>query len=69
MKILKYISKIIQFLKSLNRRTNGNVPNQDNYEITHTRFGINLHQPSVPNPASNSLLFHMYSEENEFLFI
>ena len=67
MKTLKYISKAIQFLKSLNLGTKGNTANLDDFEFTHTKFGINLKQAS--GKAPNSLFHQMYAEENETLFI
>lgn len=67
MKTLKYISKAIQFLKSLNLGTKRNTANLDDFEFTHTKFGINLKQVSGKVP--NSLFHQMYAEENETLFI
>lgn len=69
MKTLKYISKAIQVLTSWNGKTKANAADQPDFEITRTRFGINLKQGSAPDKVSNSLFFHMYSEENEALFI
>ena len=67
MKTLKYISKKIQFLKSLSVKTKANTGNAGNFEFTHTKFGINLKQTS--GKAPNSLFHQMYAEENENLFI
>lgn len=67
MKTLKYISKAIQFLKSLNIGTKANTDDSDDFEFTHTKFGINLKQAAGKTP--NSLFHQMYAEENETLFI
>jgi hypothetical protein len=68
METLKYIlTAIIQFFKSLNIKTKTNTANSDDFEFTHTKFGINLKQTSGKTP--NSLFHQMYSEENETLFI
>ncbi len=69
MKILKYISKAVEFLKSFNMGTKVNSGDQANLELTYTKFGLNSkHAPSV-GKTSNSLLSQLYSEENETLFI
>jgi hypothetical protein len=68
METLKYITNtIIQFFKGLNVTAKTNTANNDNLEITHTKFGTNLKQVSGKTPSS--LLSLMYSEENETLFI
>jgi hypothetical protein len=68
METLKYIlNAIIQFFKSLNLKTKTNAAGSDDFEFTHTKFGINLKQ--APGKGSNSLFHQMYSEENETLFI
>jgi len=69
MKTLKYISKTVGFLKSLNMDTKANTADQDDLELTDTRFGINLKPATSPDKETNSLLSLMYSEENETLFI
>lgn len=70
MKTLKYsITTIIQFFKSLNSKTNENTANSDNFEFTHTTFGVNLKHDSNSGKVQNSLFHQMYSEENETLFI
>jgi len=65
----KYISKTIQFFKSLNIRTKANTEERTDFELTQTRFGLNLRPASATDKTSNSLLTLMYSEENETLFI
>lgn len=69
MKTLKYISKAIQFLKSLNIGTKTNTDDKASFELTHTRFSINSSQASASGKVSNSLFHQMYAEENETLFI
>ena len=63
MKTLKYISRVFQFLReklfSNNQPING---------LIHPRFEITK-RASAQKKAVNSLLFLMYSEENEALFI
>jgi hypothetical protein len=67
MKILKYISKVIPFFKSLNIKTN--TADKDDFEFTYTKFGVNLKQTSASGKVPNSLFHQMYSEDNETLFI
>ena len=70
METLKYsLTAIIQFFKSLNSKTNENTANSDNFEFTHTKFGVNLKHDSDSGKVQNSLFHQMYSEENETLFI
>ena len=69
METLKYITNTLtQFFKSLNT-TKTNTADNDNVEITHTKFGINLKRAPNSGKATSSLLTLMYSEENETLFI
>ena len=69
MRTQKYISKAIQFLKSLKIGTKVNTGNKASFELTHTRFSINSRQASASGKAPNSLFHQMYAEENETLFI
>ena len=70
MKALKYsLTTIIQFFKSLIIKTNANTTDSDDFEFIHTKFGVNLKQTSATGKVHNSLFYHMYSEENETLFI
>jgi hypothetical protein len=69
MKTLKYILKTIPFLKSLNIKTKANTTDSDDFEFTHTKFGLNLKHDSDSGKVQNSLFHQMYSEENETLFI
>ena len=68
METLKYITNALtQFFKSLNIKTIANTEDQANFKLTNAKFGINL--KSVPGKTPTSLLSHMYSEENDTLFI
>lgn len=68
METLKYITNALtQFFKGLNSKTKANTTDSENFEFTHTKFGVNLKQASGKTP--NSLFHQMYSEENETLFI
>jgi hypothetical protein len=70
METLKYsITAINQFFKSLNIKTKENTANSDDFEFTHTKFGLNLKHDSDSGKVQNSLFHQMYSEENETLFI
>jgi hypothetical protein len=70
MKTLKYsINAINQFFKSLNIKTKANTPASDDFEFTHTKFGLNLKHDSDSGKVPNSLFHQMYSEDNETLFI
>lgn len=64
MKILKYILRVFQFLKE--KLFNNNQPIN---ELIHPRFEITKRDSLAQKKALNSLLFLMYSEENEALFI
>ena len=67
MKIAKYLSRTIQFLKSSNTKTENSNP--ANIELTYNRFGIISRNVSNVKKATNSLLPLMYADENEALFI
>jgi hypothetical protein len=70
MKTLKYITNTLtQFFESLNSKTKAKTANSDDFEFTHTKFGVNLKQTSATGKVQNSLFHQMYSEENETLFI
>ncbi len=69
MKIVIYISKAVEFLKSFNMGTKIKSEGQDNLELTYTKFGLNSKQASNVGKTPNSLLSQLYSEENETLFI
>ena len=69
MKTLIKISKTLTFIKSFNLGSKPNRKDQDNLELTYTKFGLNSKQASNNGKTSNSLLSQMYSEENDILFI
>ncbi|MDY0987869.1 hypothetical protein BSF41_06440 [Flavobacterium sp. ACN2] len=63
---LNYFAEKISKFK--NRRTKNSNPPPTN-ELAHPRFGITEEDKSAAKKAPNSLLFLMYSKENETLFI
>ncbi|WP_125722093.1 hypothetical protein [Flavobacterium ustbae] len=67
MSTLNYLAEKISNLK--NRRTKRNNPPPPTNELAHPRFGITEEDKSAKKKAPNSLLFLMYSTENETLFI
>jgi hypothetical protein len=69
MKIVKYIAKAVEFLKSFNMGTKVNSEDKSNMELTYTKFGLNSKQEKNTGKTSNSLLSQLYSEENDTLFI
>ena len=66
---LKYFSKTFQLLKSLNFRNKKNYENDSKNELIHPRFEISKDDVLARKLVPNSLLFLMYSEENEELFV
>lgn len=64
---LNYLAEKISDLK--NRRTRKNNPPPPTNELAHPRFGITEEDKNAAKKAPNSLLFLMYSKENETLFI
>ncbi|WJS96199.1 hypothetical protein NYQ10_07000 [Flavobacterium johnsoniae] len=67
MSTLNYLAEKISNLK--NRRTRKNNPPPPTNELAHPRFGITEEGKSTTKKVPNSLLFLMYSKENETLFI
>ena len=67
MSTLNYLAEKISNLK--NRRTKRNNPPPTNNELAHPRFGMTETDKNAEKKAPNSLLFLMYSKENETLFI
>lgn len=63
----KYISKTIQFLKDSITRTNKE--SQLKNELIHPRFKLTTTNASIKKEVPDTLLFLMYSKENEALFI
>lgn len=66
MSTLNYLSKAYLTLKSI--RAKRNIPPPPN-ELIHPRFGITETDKKAEKQEPNSLLFLMYSKENETLFI
>ena len=64
----KYFPRTFHLLKKISLKTKKDTDNSRN-ELIHPRFGITKNNSSLEKKASNSLLFLMYSEENEALFI
>lgn len=67
MSTLNYLAEKISKLK--NRRTKNNNPPPPTNELAHPRFGMTEADKSTIKNVPNSLLFLMYSKENETLFI
>ncbi|NWL01202.1 hypothetical protein DM790_10285 [Flavobacterium collinsii] len=67
MSTLNYLAEKISNLK--NRRTRKSNPPPPTNELAHPRFGMNETDKNAEKKAPNSLLFLMYSKENETLFI
>jgi hypothetical protein len=64
---LKFFARAFYLLKNFSFRTPKN--NHLTNELTHPRFEITTANPVAEKKATNSLLFQMYSDENEALFI
>ncbi len=65
MSTLNYFTKTFSTLK--NRSKKNNPPPKN--ELIHPRFGITETDKATEKKEPNSLLFLMYSKENETLFI
>jgi hypothetical protein len=63
----KYISRTIQFLKDSMTKNNKEI--QSKNELIHPRFELTITNELENKKVPNSLLFLMYSKENETLFI
>ena len=66
MNTLNYLAKTFSTLKNI--RAKRNIPPPKN-ELIHPRFGITEADIIAEKKEPNSLLFLMYSKENETLFI
>jgi hypothetical protein len=69
MKASNYFPRTLRLLKKIgfsNKTTNSN---DSKNELIHPRFEISKNDPSAQKMVANSLLFLMYSKENEELFI
>ncbi len=69
MSTTKYFSKTFQLLKSLNFINKKNYENDSKNELIHPRFEISKDDVLARKLVPSSLLFLMYSEENEELFV
>ena len=65
MSTLNYLSRTFSTLKNRTKRNNPPPKN----ELIHPRFGITETDQKADKKEPNSLLFLMYSKENETLFI
>lgn len=69
MSATKYVAKTFQLLKNLNFRNKRKKGNDFINELIDSRFGVSINDNLSQTKVPNSLLFLMYSKENEALFI
>ena len=69
MSATKYFARAFQSLKSINFRNKTKKGNDFINELIHPRFEITENDKTVQKKVVNSLLFLMYSKENEPLFL
>ena len=69
MSATKYFARALQSLKSINFRSKTKKGNDFINELIHPRFEISENDKTVQKKVANSLLFLMYSKENEALFL
>ena len=69
MSTAKYFPKTFQVLKSIDFRNKKGKENDLTNELIHPRFEISKNDALAQKTVPNSLLFLMYSQENEALFI
>lgn len=69
MKTITYITSRIESLKKVILKTIKVEPFNLMKELDHTRFHIDANFDLKAKKGNGSLLFHMYSKENETLFI
>ena len=69
MKALKYFPRTFRLLKKFSFRNKTANSNDSKNELIHPRFEMAKNDPLAQKLVPNSLLFLMYSEENEELFI
>lgn len=69
MKTIKNITTKTSLFKKLFLRTLKSETFNSKSELNHPRFHINENYDLKSNIGHNSLLFHMYSKENDTLFI
>ena len=69
MKILTYITSRVELLRKTILRTLTAEPFNPIKELNHPRFHVDENFDLEAKKGNSSLLFHMYSKENETLFI
>lgn len=67
MRATRYFSKAFELVQYVKTRLNKN--NQPKNELIHPRFEITKNDALAQKLVPNSLLFLMYSKENEALFV
>ncbi|MGO4772458.1 hypothetical protein ACEN2I_12405 [Flavobacterium sp. W22_SRS_FK3] len=66
MRTLNYLTKTFSTLKNIRAKRNNPPPIN---ELIHPRFGLMETDKKTTTKEANSLLFLMYSKENDTLFI
>jgi hypothetical protein len=69
MRTLKNFPRTFRLLKNFSFRNRTENNNDLKNDLIHPRFEVSKNDPLAEKIVSNSLLFLMYSEENEELFI
>ncbi|WP_035668380.1 hypothetical protein [Flavobacterium sp. 83] len=69
MRTLKNFPRTFRLLKNFSFRNRTENNNDLKNDLIHPRFEVSKNDPLAQKIVSNSLLFLMYSEENEELFI
>ncbi len=65
----KYFPRTLRLLREFSLRNETENRNDSKNELIHPRFEITKNDPAAQKMAASSLLFLMYSKENETLFI
>ena len=69
MKTIRYIANRVELLKNIILKSIKVEPFNLMKELDHTRFHVDDNFDLKAKKGHSSLLFHMYSKENETLFI
>jgi hypothetical protein len=69
MKTIRYIANRVELLKNTILKSLKVEPFNPMKELDHTRFHVDENFDLKAKKGKSSLLFHMYSKENETLFI
>ena len=69
MSTTKYFTKTFPLLERINSRNEKQKENDSKNELIHSRFEISKNDASAQKLVPTSLLFLMYSQENDALFI